>query len=164
MKPEAIVYTSSTGHTARYAAMLGKAASLPVYSMEDSLSALPKGTHILYMGWLLASNVAGYRKASKHHHILAVCGVGLCPTGELLKEVRKTTRIPDETALFTLQGGMDKEKMPKLHRKMIDFLTRFMQKKKNPTPGDQAMLALLVQGGDYVQESNLAAVLNWLQE
>lgn len=163
MKPEAIVYTSSTGHTARYAAMLGRIASLPVYAAEEAKNTLPKNKNVIYMGWLMASNVAGYRDARKRYSIAAVCGVGLCPTGELLKEVRKTARIPEGTPLFTLQGGMDKSNMPKLHRKMIDFLTRFMEKKKNPSEGDKAMLALLKEGGDYVAEGHLDTVVHWLQ-
>lgn len=163
MKPDAIVYTSSTGHTARYAAMLGRAASLPVYTLEEAKTALEEGAPILYMGWLCASHVTGYRAADKRYQVTAVCGVGLCPTGELLKEARKATRIPEGTPLFTLQGGMDKSKMPNLHRKMIDFLTRAMEKKKNPTEGDKAMLALLKQGGDYVAENHLITVLDYLR-
>ena len=33
MRPNAIVYTSNTGYTAQYAALLGKKTALPVYSL-----------------------------------------------------------------------------------------------------------------------------------
>ena len=57
MKPEAIVFTSQTGFTRQYAHMLGQMLSLPVYSLEEAVSKLPGGHHILYLGWVHASHV-----------------------------------------------------------------------------------------------------------
>lgn len=90
-----------------------------------------------------------------------MCGVGLCPTGELLNEVRKTAGIPDAVPLFTLQGGMDLSALRGINKFIIAALTKFMRSKKDKTEGDAAMLALLETGGDYVDEGNLAAVLDW---
>ena len=36
-----------------------------------------------------------------------------------------------------------------------------MSKKKNRSPEEEAMLELLVKGGDYVSEENLSEVLEW---
>mgnify|MGYP003458752511 CR=1 FL=1 len=36
MKPAAIVYTSNTGFTARYASLLGEETNLPVYSIKEA--------------------------------------------------------------------------------------------------------------------------------
>jgi len=103
MKPKAIVYTSNTGFTARYAKMIGEKAKLPVYEMAEAESKLAQGSEILYMGWLMASTVKDYRKAAKRYAIAGVCGVGLCDTGALLKEVRKINKIPKDAAVFTLE-------------------------------------------------------------
>ena len=36
MKPAAIVYTSNTGHTRKYALLLGEQIGLPVYSLDEA--------------------------------------------------------------------------------------------------------------------------------
>ena len=59
----AIVYTSNTGYTQRYAAMLGRAAGLPVHRLGDA--ALPRGTAVVYLGWLCAGGIKGLKKACR---------------------------------------------------------------------------------------------------
>lgn len=159
MKPAAIVYSSNNGHTRRYAEMLGRETGLPVYDIKDIEP--DKKLPVIYMGWLMASTVKDFGKAKRRFNVQAVCGVGLCTTGALLKEVRRGARVPADTALFTLQGGMDIEKLTGIYRKMIDTLTRFMAKKKNPSDDDIEMLRLLTTPGDYVDEANLKDVLEW---
>lgn len=161
MKPSAIVYTSNTGFTARYAAMLGERAALPVYSLSEAASTLPKGSPVLYLGWLMASTIRGYKKAAKRYTICCVCGVGLCDTGSLLPEIRRAEKIPAATPLFTLQGGIDHEKLTGIYKRMIDTLILFMRKKKNKTEGESRMLTLLENTGDYVSEENLDDVCRW---
>lgn len=160
MKPAAIVYSSNTGHTRRYAELLGEKTGLPVYDIHDKAPA--KGTPVVYMGWLMAATIKDFGKAKRRFDVRAVCGVGLCTTGALLQEVRRGARVPDDTALFTLQGGMDLDKLTGIYRRMIDTLTRFMERKKNPTDDDREMLRLLTTTGDYVCEENLAEVLKWI--
>jgi len=162
MKPTAIVYTSATGHTARYAAMLAEVTGLPLFRLEEAK--LPKGTPVLYMGWLFAGNLKGYAKGAKHFLPVAVVGVGLCPTGELLTEVRKAARIPTEVPLFTLQGGMDHGKLRGINKFMIAMLIKMLDGKKDKTPEETEMLRMIRAGGDFVREEHLAAVLDWWKE
>ena len=75
MKPEAIVYTSNTGYTAEYARMLGESTGLPVYDLNAAAAQLKPGTEILYLGWLMAGAVKGYKAAAKRYRVCAVCGV-----------------------------------------------------------------------------------------
>ena len=161
MKPSAIVYTSNTGFTARYAAMLGERTGLPLYSFGEAKNVLAKGTPVLYLGWLMAGTIRGYKKAAKRYKICAVCGVGLCDTGSLLTEIRRAEKIPATIPLFTLQGGIDHEKLTGIYKKMIDTLIAFMRKKKNKSEDDARMLYLLENTGDYVSEEHLADVYRW---
>ena len=160
-RPTAIVYVSNTGRTARYARMIGEKTGLPVYGLAEAKRILPKKTPIIYCGWLIASNVKDYKKAARRYQVTALCGVGLCPTGELLTEVRKATGLPAETPLFTLQGGMDRSALKGVYGSMIDFLIKSMEKKKDPSEKDTAMLEMLKAGGDFVSEENLGAFLGW---
>lgn len=164
MKPTAIVYTSNTGHTARYAEMLGKKTGLPVFSAEQARKELEKGAEIIYMGWLFASTVKGYKQAAKRYSVKALCGVGLCPTGALLEEIRKAEKLPSDLPLFTLQGGMDYPALKGINKFMIDMLIKGMSAKKERSKGEDAMLALLKKGGDYVAEGNLSKVMKWYRQ
>ena len=49
MKPTAIVYTSSTGHTRKYALLLGEQIGLLAFSLEEANSRLPCGSPVISM-------------------------------------------------------------------------------------------------------------------
>lgn len=161
MKPEAIVYTSNTGFTRRYADMLAKKTGLPVYDIAAAKEVY--GKPVIYMGWLMASTVKDYAKAAKKYDVRAVCGVGLCPTGALLNEVRKAAKIPEKTALFTVQGGMDHSKLKGLYKFMIKVLIKALSGKQNKSQGESAMLKMIIDGGDFVNEKNLSDVYRWFK-
>lgn len=163
MSIQAIVYTSNTGFTARYAKLLGEKTGLPVYEAEVGEKALPKGTAIVYFGWIMASSVKGYKKAAARYDIRVLCAVGLCDTGALMTEVRKATGLPAETPLFTLQGGMDYSRLRGINRFMISILRKGMAAKKDRTEDEERMYILVRDGGDFLREENLNGVLEWLR-
>ena len=158
---KAIVYTSKNGHTAEYAQILGKQTGLPVYSLKDAEKQLEKGTQIIYLGWLMASRVQGFSKANKKFKVSAVCGVGLCDTGTLLSEVRKANALPEDFPLFTMQGGIDKNKLKGLDKLLINMLTKGLESQKMPTESDERMLYLLTHTENLVSENNSADFMQW---
>ena len=164
MTPTHIVYTSLTGFTARYAAMLAEKTNLPALPLADALSRLPQGTPVIYMGWLMAGSVKDCKKAARHFAIQAVVGVGLGDTGAQDEAARKACKLPAEVPVFTVQGGMDHQKLQGGYKVGINILTKVMSAKKNRTPDEDRMVALLQQGGDFVHETHLAAVLDWLSK
>ncbi len=163
MNVKAIVYTSNTGYTARYAALLAEKTALPVYALDAALKQLPAGTPVLYLGWLMAGSVKGYRKAARRFAVKAVCGVGLGDTGAQDEAVRKAHALSADFPVFTLQGGMDLNKLSGPYKFAIRMLTKAMAAQKTRTPGEDRMLALLQAGGDYVSPEHLTGVLVWLQ-
>ena len=156
-----IVYESNTGFTARYAAMLSQKLGIPAAPLAQALKSLPAGTPVIHMGWLMASSVAGYKKAAKRFAIAAVIGVGLGDTGAQDDAARKACKLPADIPVFTVQGGMDLEKLRGPYKFAIKMLTKAMAAQKNRTPAEDRMLELLQKGGDYVSEKELAAVLAW---
>ena len=156
-----IVYTSNTGHTAAYSKMLGAKIGLPVYALNEAAKKLQKGTEIIYLGWLFANNIKGYKKATKKYKISAICAVGLCDTGTAVAEVRKANSISEETPLFTLQGGLDKTKLRGINKFMINMLTKGIDSKKDRTEEDERMLYLLKNDKNYVSEDNTSAFMEW---
>lgn len=163
MNISAIVYTSGTGHTRQYAQLLGLRSGLPVYALSEAERELTAGTAIVYLGWIHASHVKGFDRAIRRFSIQAVCGVGLCDTGTLIREVRQATKIPENIPLFTLQGGMDRSSLRGMDKLMISMLTNGLSAQKQRTAQDQRMLELLQTDASYVCEENLSAVLEWFE-
>ena len=164
MKPTAIVYTSNTGHTRQYALLLGEQTGLPVYSLDEANGQLSGGSPVIYLGWIHASHVKGFSKASGRFDLCAVCGVGLCDTGTLTSEVRKATSIPEDIPLFTLQGGIDRSRLKGMDKLMISMLTKGLASQKQRSPQDDRMLELLSKDENYVSPENLAGLLQWYRE
>lgn len=162
---KAIVYTSNSGFTKRYAEMLGSETGLPVYPLEQAGSKLDGGDEILYLGWLMAGRIMGYRKAAKKYRVRAVCAVGLnLPSEEYAAGIQAGQHL-ETTPFFYLQGGFDMEKQHGVYRFMMQTMKRTvgkrLEKKAEPTAGEAEMLEMLQRGADRVRPENLAAVLTW---
>ena len=157
---KAIVYTSNTGSTARYAAMLGRETGLPVYSMDEAKRAVPAGAEVLYLGWLMASGIKGYAKAVKRYHVRAVCAVGMGSTGSQLELVREKNAVPAEVPLFTLQGNLDASKLRGVYQLMISA-GKGLSEKPDRTPEEDDLLDAIQNRRDRICPENLTAVLDW---
>lgn len=166
-KPTGIVYTSNTGYTEKYAKLLGEQLGLPAFSAEQADS-LPEGTEVLYLGWLMAGVVKGYKKAAQRFSVAAVCGVGMGPAGSQDSDVRKNNAIPQEVPVFTLQGGFDRTKLHGIYRFMMGVMIKVMgsslRKKENRTPEEDAMLEMVTNGGDFVDVRQLDGVIAWYRQ
>ncbi|MGI6110439.1 MAG: hypothetical protein ACOYB8_11435 [Eubacteriaceae bacterium] len=162
---KAILYTSNTGFTAAYAKLLGEELHLPVLALSQAEERIPKGSEILYLGWLMAGEIKGYRRAAKHYHIKALCAVGMGGSGTQLKEIRQKNRLPQDLPLFTLQGGFDRQKLRGVYRLMMDIMAATAGKKleqnQNKTPEEADMLELMLHGGSRVDAANLNSVFAW---
>lgn len=164
MKPEAIVYTSNTGYTAEYAKILGEITGLPVYALNETQE---KDIPIIYLGWLMAGSVKGYKKAVKRFKVCAVCGVGMGATGSQIKDIKKANNLPNDMPVFSLQGGFDINKLKGIYKFMMNTMKRTAGKslanKQDRTADEDAMLDLMLNGGSYVSRENLKDVLDWYE-
>ena len=164
MKPKVSLYTSNTGFTAQYAALLSEQTGLPCFSLKAAGHIQP-GTPILYLGWLMAGNVQGYKEAAKKYTICAVCGVGMGATGSQIADVRKTNALPDEMPVFVLQGGFDRKRLHGIYKLMMTVMKntvgKSLARKPDRTPDEDTMLDLLENGGSRVSPENLSSVLDW---
>jgi len=156
---KAIVYTSNTGYTERYAKLLGEQLALPVYSAKAAKKNVPAGAEILYLGWLMAGSVKGYPQAAKKYKIMALCGVGMAEGGAQDESVRKAYGL--EIPVFTLQGGYDHGRVKGIYKAMMNTLYRMIAKKAERTEQEKVMLDMIENGGDFVCAENLAPVLDW---
>ena len=167
MNIEAIVYTSNTGNTEHYAKMLAARTGLPVYSAKDAETALSQGASVIYMGWIRASVIVGYREAAARYAIVCVLAVGMGETGGQLAELRKKNGLSESLPLFTMQGGLFFNKLRGMNAFMINFSRRkaikVLKAEKKRTEAQNAMLIMLSKGASFVQEKHLQKPLFWLQ-
>jgi hypothetical protein len=161
---DAIIFTSNAGHTARYARLLGEATGLPVYSLGEAGQKAKKGAEIIYLGWLMAGSVKGYKTAARDFRVCAVCAVGMGGSGTQEDEVRQKNGIGD-TPLFVLQGGFDITKLHGIYKLMMKTMSKTIGKtlsnKPEKTAGEAEMLELMLHGGDRVSVENLEPVITW---
>lgn len=163
---KAIVYESNTGYTKKYAELLANKAGLPVYERKEAGKHLEKGDEIIYMGWMFAGNVIGYKKAVKRYSVKAVCGVGMGrPTPKVSQDIIEKYHISD-IKLFYLQGGFDMNKLHGVYKLMMKTMSKTVgeniKKKETKTDEELEMLNMMQNGGEFVNEGNLKPVLEWL--
>ena len=133
MNAAAIVYTSQTGFTARYAALLAERTGLPCRPLKEA-AALPRGA--------------------------AVCAVGMAAEVEEAK-LRRDNRL-EGVPLFYLRGGYAPEKLTGFYRAMMAPMARLVSRAPAETEADRAMRDAFRDGGDWVSPERLAPVLAWL--
>lgn len=162
---EAIIYTTNTGSAEQYAKMLAEQTGLSVFSMEEAKSEVEEGSEIIYLGWIMAAQVKGYKTAAKKYKIRAVCAVGMEKTGTRTEQIREKTFVPAEVPLFTLQGNFNVKKLHGFYRLMMSMMVKMVTKqlvaKTDRTQRENEMLEIMLQGGENVRKENLAEVLDW---
>ena len=161
----AIIYTTNTGSTERYARLLAQKTGLPAYSLAEAKKQVFAGAEVIYLGWIMAGSVKGYAEAAKRYRVRAVCAVGMGQTGTQTDSVRKKSGIPADIPLFTLQGNFNVKKLHGIYRPMMEIMVKTAGKglaeKSDRTPEEDDMLDMMRCGGERVKEENLSAVLDW---
>lgn len=165
---DAIVYTSNSGFTAEYARLLGSQLKLPVFSLKEASKDLKSGAEVLYLGWLMAGQIKGFKQAAQRYRVPLVCGVGMGACGMQVEEARKANAIPADSALFTLQGGFDMKRLHGVYRLMMGMMKNTLGKKLAEKPDQTAdeadMLDLLQNGGNRVSAENLQPILDFYRK
>ena len=161
----AIIYTTNTGSTERYAKLLAQKTGLPAYSLAEAKKRVFAGAEVIYLGWIMAGSVKCYAEAAKRYRVRAVCAVGMGQTGTQTDSVRKKSAVPANIPLFTLQGNFDVKKLHGIYRLMMEIMVKTagkaLAKKKDRTPAEDDMLDMMRCGGERVKAENLSAVLDW---
>ena len=164
---EAIVYSSASGHTARYAKMLSEMTGIPAVEIRRCRRKLWRGDDIIFMGWVMAGIVDNYMKMYDHYNVRVLCPVGLMPPGEKIdKLLHDRNIIPDDVAMFYLRGGFDMKKQRGLKKLMAKSyrISMEMDFEDNETPESGEMFDLMTNGADFVDAANLAPVVEKIRE
>lgn len=156
-----IVYESKTGHTKRYAEMLGAKTGLKVYSVKERAK-LAKDEEILFLGWMKVGRIQGLKKM-KEYALKAVCGSGTAKTAEPdTQTVLKRNRIED-LPFFYLRGGSIPLKEHKgMDKIMLSMFVKMLKNRKDRDEKTEEAISVMENGYDGVKEENLAPVIQWI--
>ena len=163
----AILYISNTGYTRKYASLLAEQTGLALYSLQEAARHVGRGEDVLFLGWMCANSIKGYKKAAKHYRLLAVCAVGMAiPSEKYLQDIVHSNHIT-QCPVFYLQGGFAMERLRGIYRLMMKNMAKTvstkLQEKQDRTPEDDMMLEMMLHGGDFVSLENLTPVLQWYE-
>ena len=165
MNIKAIIYTSNTGFTRKYAKFLALETGLEAFELGKVPGKISKEDPVIYMGWLKAGRLMGLDKAAKAYHLAAVCAVGLGAQNSMQAAgVQRTYRL--SVPVFYLQGGFDLNKLHGMDRFLMRIMIKMqlpkLEKKKERTPQEEELLSFYKNGGDKVDVKNLRSLLQWL--
>lgn len=160
----AIIYSSLTGSCEKYAKLLSDELGIPAFRFGvDKVSTNLK---VIYIGWLCAGKIKGYRKASKRFNIGAVVQVGMSPvSAETEIAGRAANSVSPDVPLFCLQGGFNMSKLPFYVRPVMKSINRSTLEKlgKKPVLNEQEK-ALMKMASDGVGEPadwDVSDIVEW---
>lgn len=155
---DAVVYESNTGFTERYAKLLSEKLGKPAYSAKEAAAVLEKGAEIIYLGWVMANQVCGLKKASRRWRVRAAGAVGLYPPSDTNSDILAAKNKPD-FPLFYLRGGLDYSRLNGIKKKLLLMIRDNLARENDPKNAE--LVEVLTNGGDFVAEENLAALLTY---
>lgn len=153
---DAVIYESNTGFTRRYAQLLAQKLGIPCHCLKDAKKQAAKGADVIYLGWVFANQICGYKKAKKRWNVRAVAACGMNPESEKYTEILTETNKP-ECPLFYLQGGIDPTALKGLKRKLIKMVCENLVRENKPENAE--LIKIMTEGGDFVSEENLAGLI-----
>lgn len=161
---KAIVFESHAGHTKAYAQLLGKKLNLSVYSLQEAKAQLAKGDEILFMGWMMAGILKGWKKAKRRYAAKAVCAVGMAThTEEAARKIGKKNGC-GEVPIFMIRGGLDMDKLKPLYRMMMEKLLSFLEKKQDRPADMQGLIDVARSKEDLpVTEEAVSHVIGYFE-
>lgn len=161
----AIVYASNSGFTAEYAQMLGRATGLPVNDLRQIHTPQPD-EEVIFLGWLMADRIVGWAKANAYFKVRAVCQVGMSPGSQAAAQARREQlKLPEDVAVFALQGGFDMNRLHGPYRLIMQVMCRKIKKdlegKEQLSAAQQLTYDMATKGASAVSLANLQPVIDW---
>lgn len=161
---KAIVYTSNSGHTKEYSEILSKKLNVPCYNLKEAKKVLQKTDDVIYLGWMMAGQIKGLKKAKSSYNLIAICGVGMTQPEELQQKLDEANKNND-VKRFYLQGGIDINKLGGMYKFMIKAmvkgLTEELEAKMNKTQQEIETLEMIKNNKNCVCEDNLKPIVSW---
>lgn len=161
-----IVYQSSGGATRRYAEMLSARTGAPAVSAKAVTDAqLQSASCVVFMSWIMGGTIAGSGWLSSKRDMLKGKRLALAATGLAAEQKMDALRasLPEcarELPLFYLRGAYDPKRRNIFIRFMMNRIAATFARSEKAE--DHEMASAIRQGADYVCESSLDEILQWI--
>ena len=156
---KAIVYKSKTGHTEKYAKMIGEKLNIPCYALKEAKTKLMKNDEIIYLGWVCATKIVGLKKSLKNYKVNCCGAIGAYPkTNENIQDLEKSNNI--KIPIFYMQGGIDYNKLNKVYKKLLQAIGKAIQSSADNT--DKEIVEMFEKGKSFVCEENIKEIINYI--
>lgn len=163
----AIIYSSTTGSSKKYAEKLSAALHVPAFDAKKVYT--PKGREVIYVGWLFAGKVVGLEKAMKDYDVVAVVQVGMADNSAAEATCREKNGLPADITVFSLQGHFDLRALPLPLRLIMKIKNKEIAQRLNAkaakgalTPAEQACLKMAENGhGEPATWDGVEEVIEW---
>ena len=157
---KAIIYKSKTGHTKKYAEMLGEKLNMPFYEIKEAEKKLNKNDEIIYLGWICATRIVGLNKVLKKYKVNCCGAVGAYPkTDENVQNIKNANNM--KIPLFYMQGGIDYTKLNKIYKKLLQAIGKTIQNSSDNV--DKEIVEMFEKGKSFVCEENLKEIEEYLK-
>ena len=161
-----VVYQSSTGFTAKYAAWIAGELSCEAkelkYMKAQEIAAYDS---IIFGGWIMGGMIMGLDKIQKMDpKQLVVFAVGASSDSEELRNNLKTQNHLEQTPLFYMEGGIAFEKMSFFPKMMLKTMGKSVAKKEVKTEEDEEMLRKFSASGDNSDIANIQPLVAFVKE
>ncbi len=157
---KAIIYKSKTGHTKKYAEMLGEKLNMPFYEIKEAEKELNRNDEIIYLGWVCATRIVGSNKVLKKYKVNCCGAVGAYPkTDENVQNIKNANNI--KIPLFYMQGGIDYTKLNKIYKKLLQTIGKTIQNSSDNV--DKEIVEMFEKGKSFVCEENLKEIEEYLK-
>ena len=146
-----VVYQSSTGFTAKYAAWIAKELSCEAKELKQvKVQEVAECDSIIFGGWIMGGMIMGLDKMQKMNpKQLVVFAVGASSDSEEVRNNLKTQNHLEQTPLYYFEGGLAFEKMGFFPKMMLKMVGKSVAKKENKTSQEQEMENLFAGSFDH---------------
>lgn len=151
-----VVYHSNTGFTKKYAQWIGEELGCQVISDDEFYKGRETAADlIIYGGGIMAGKVNGLERLKKNagSSRLVVFAVGAAPQNNNIS-------ADGETPFYYMEGGIAYGKMKFLTRKMLQMMSKSLEKKKNRTAEETGMMQALRDSFDHTNRENIRALVD----
>lgn len=159
----AIVYSSKSGHTYKYANELASRLSLPLLTIRKARRVLKKNDEIIFMSWVCEDRIVGYEKLAKFV-VKCVVAVGILPqSSEVEVELRHHNFISSK--LFYLRGGINKKKLSLRQRITLNVIKNsliFEKSDSGLTKAKDSALEAIINDLDYTDLDDLLPIIEYV--
>lgn len=157
---KAIVYLTNTGSARRYSEILSDMTGLPCLSFQDAAQRLKLKDGIFYVGWVMQGRIKGFARAAMRYSIAGACAVGMSEAKEdTAGEIKRKTGITNpRIKVFYARGAFDMAGLSLLHRLLMGAALKALK----DGGGNEDIIRLIEEGGDFVDRKNIKAAADWI--